>query len=627
MSEMEQMKVTEAMNKAEREINLTEEDISRENKIKIALLESSITDIIQDKDYAEVKKQYLRINPILKQGPEEILATFKIQYDKADRSNHEIGSMQLKQLSDMTITKLSDLKTELLRYQSQGEEALVAAGKEIGKKSGGDRMIAKPGGLEENMDQVEQLLGLEPRMRIEAYQETNNNLLVKLKQPSNVTKYIIAKATYSSLTDGLYLEDANQMLNDNIKRTLEKIKTLDPAKTRAEMLKLVEKQLEMLRGIYRVLASAFSSSPEPQPVQEKPEEKVPESQKISDEEMAKVFDVLFESVRWSKDNGTVEMPKDVSGYIRSYSDVGVSYSMITGRKSDEIGHFGNPLLDYTLGTTESQVVGAARGGVNAIAGIAAFGTDVIDSATKLAASRVYGVDSGLKTWTEKRTEWGEKAADFYKFLSGLPAMVGRNMNMESVKMLGQFIMSGMENTTQAERVMLLNQIMADMVVGELIGGKILDVLSSKGLGSVVSKLSTLSAMPGVSSVLKASKFILSNCPSLAKYGYRAEQIALKLKSLGRVATEVYDVFLETQDTVGDIQGTYNATVGAIPVAYEKVEAEKMKFAPVYKDLMDAKKDIMEALKYSVEIGLGEAGVRDLKEQLVRIDARLSTIKG
>ncbi len=627
---MEQLKVSDSMHKAEREIHSTETDIALEDKFKIVSLETSIKELMQDKDYAVVKAEYLKMNLNYngRQSPESILETVKIQFDKADRSNQELGASQLKSIVDITKTKLSELKTELAEYDAREEDLIAATGKEIGRISGGDRVIAKPGGLDENMDQVESLLGLEPRLRIDAYTETNNKLLGTLKQPQNLSKYLIAKGTYSHLTGGLYLEEASVILNNDIKKTFAKIKDMNSFDVRKELLQMVEKQLAALRGIYTILASALTSQPAQVHAPEPQKENIPESQKITNDEMTQVLDVIFESVRWSEDKSIESKAPPtfwgkVAENIGTHYNVGKAYTYYTGRTSDQIGSFGHPILDNTLGNMEAGTVGLATGGINALTGLSKFSVQAVDAVTNLGASRVYGVESDLPSADEIRDALAEKAQSMYDFMSGIPSYA----NLESLRMLGRFISIGMKKTTQAERVMLVSQISSELFAGEALGGGVLKILSSKGLGSIALKFGNFATkIPGVSSVIKASKFIISKCPNLTIYGYDAANISKKLKEVGKTYSSLYDLLLDTQDTVGDVQGVYSSTAGQVPSGFGTLTADKLKYAPVVKDLITVKADILQALQYSEEIGLEDAAVRDLKEQIVKIDARLGSVK-
>lgn len=639
MPNVENINVAESMNKADREINKSVDDIAREDKIKIAGLETTIKETIDSKEYKAVREEYLKANKIyvknengytgqiIDQAPETVLESIKRKYDTANRQNQEQGTLDLASATTEAKTRLEALAKELAQRTGYEKQKTREAGEEIGRMTGGDRLIAKPGGLKENMDQVEQMLGVEPRMKIEAFTTANDKLLTTLKQPANWSKYLTAKTTYGSLTDGLYLEDASKMLNENIQKTLVRLKDMPPEKVRAEMLKLVEKQLQMLTGLYRILVSALSSGPEKPKTVDKSEEKIPDSQKITDEDMAKIFDVIFESVRWSKDDGAaVKMPTTISEGLDTYYNVGKAYTFYTGRTSDQVGHFDNVVLDYTVGTVEAATLGTLKGGVNALVGVSKLGVDTIDTVTKLAASRVYGVDSGLKTFSETRDELGKKAGGLYAFLSELPQVVANNANFESLKMLGRFLVSGFQNTSQAERVMLINQIVSEFVVGEIAGGKILEALGSKGLGHISSKLAALSSMPGVSTMLKVSNFIIKKCPSLKKYGTKADDIIQGLRGVGQASVEIWDVFLDKQDLVGDAQGVYSSTLGMVPDAASKISADKLKISPVYKDMMDARRDISEALQYSKELGLDNAAVSYLKIDLAKIEERLGAVK-
>lgn len=590
--EKPRMEVTESMSAAERRVNVNKEDIPREQKLQIATLERSIRDFMRDPKYAELKDSYKRDLGNYDNSPESVLGTVKYHFDKMQAAENEASAEALRSISFLAISKLEEVKHDLgivSQIQEDHDRSYAAA---VGRMTGADRPIAEAQELPENMDAIEEMLGIKPRQKLETNAVLNEEKLVELKRPENSVAYMNAKVMYASITGGAHLEDATKMIDDALTEGIAKAKSLTDQQARqSALLKLVEHQLKGMQGLYKILTAKDREEPPHHAAESK------ESSEFTDEQMAEILDKIMAEVRWDRVDASkpVKVPTTISEGLDAYYNVGQAYQFYTGRGPQD------------LNFVEASHLGMAQGALDALVGF-----------DKMAVGAVswVGEKTGLVSSEHKSEATAHAEGAVSKILSTCKSLLDPN----TWTMGWQMLQYGFENTTSNEKVFMLNKIVTELITGGAIGGEVLHALK---LGKyVVGGKAALELMGG------AFEAVSTLYPSLAKYGFTAEKIVTGLEGAAHKVVHLWDHgVLHSAHLAEKAHGVeaavYHPTVGAYSHAKEEVIHEEHSFE--YDEMKEVAQDIRQALKGADSLGLTEDQVADLRHERAQIESRIATV--
>lgn len=592
------MEVTESMAAAEHRVNASKEDIVREQKTQIASLENAVLNFTRDPAYADIGKEFAKMGNET-QTPESILATIKMHFDKIQKQENEAAGEELRQVGNLAVYKLSELKNELTLAAGKEERASRQFGETMTAMKG-DKPISEDKEVPENMKLLEEMLGEKPREKLENAMDVNHDLLSVLKRPENSLKFIQARVAYASISKGLNLDDAIAELGKHFNTGLNRIKSMkDAMKAKGALQELLKTQLDANGGLFNLLSEALISKP-----QHEEHEAEHESGDISDEEMAAVLQVLLEKMgtRIPKDTGEYRAPASVPDAVEAYTRVLPAYvytrNAMTGAHSQEVS------------TATGFELGALQGGVNAL--VFAFNLG-------------YGIGSYFQEQPKERKE--NKAdslmARIYEFGRGL-------LKTETWKKLGAIVSYGIENTSSAEKIFILNEMVAEIgltiTAGTAVTENVAEFLKSENLGAVAAKMTKLAKLPKIRDALRVSEYVAAGCAALGEFGIDAATISRRLGVFGEDAMELWDSTIKLLHKAHEIHHTgetvYAKTAEEGLVATDEL-TRKMKSTPAYKQLEKAKNDTALLLKNAKELKLTEAQVLKISKLYQELNKRLS----
>lgn len=587
-------KASEVMALADRRVNVNQEDIPREQKLAIVKLETDLSGFMRDPKYKEMRDIYIKRYDVTGRGVEELFATMKLHYSEVQSGESEHAGEQLRAITDIALHEMEDLKMRMGFASEDHESETRSYSSTVAKATGADRPLAAAPELAENMDMVEAMLGVTPREKIEVNVERNKDRLVELRRPENAGAYLAAKASYSHITGGLYLEDATKLLSDAFSAGLRKVtKEPDETKKRRTLTDLVATQLKALEGLYHILTQDVRAKAP----QLEPKEEIDHAEEtFSDGDMADILQTVFASARWDKvdANKPFEMPKTLSEQMEAYYQVGPAYTYYTGRGSDDIG------------ITEAAALGTAQGALSALVTVDQMAIGAAGWVGKkvglVEAPRPSPETHEAEHWTVKVLEAGKSALDPHTWA-----------------MAWQMLTYGLENTTATEKIFMVNKIVTEFYVAGLIGGEVLHALKIGKVGLQGSR--AMKMMVGTMEVVATS------CPALAKYGYTTERIAVGLQNAAAKATHVWDHTLHLAhkaETAHNVEAKiYHPTAGATIHAAEEVLHAKHTFE--YDEMDKIGQDIRLALKSADSLGFTDEQVDALRSSNYELSKRKSAV--
>lgn len=580
------------MGLAERRVNANVQDIAAEQKVQIAGLERSIRDYMRDPNYLAMKEAYKKDLGNYDNTPESVLATVKHHFDQMKTQESEFAGEQLRAISSMAISKLKEVKSDLGYTAEREEHYETRYAQTIGAMTGADKPIAEVPELPENMDMVEQILGERPRMKLEVRTEENSSLLAEIKKPENSVAYINASSLYADISGGYDLEEAGKVLSDAFTAGLEKIqKIADPAKKRAELIKLVDAQLKALTGVYKILSQSLFRYEAPETAVET------DKNLLSPSDIALIFDTLLADSRWDQLSPPVLPAHMTSGKESTFTErlaqnldaadqifnVSTAYTYTTGRGSKDVN------------LVERSGLGVAQGLVSVPIGLA----------------RLTG---GAVAWgggVEKKVEASG---------TGLMDVLAKfSSNTELIENLKNVLLYGVKNTSLGEWTQLVSKIVTEVAM-IFSGAKL-----SSGMvkGRVIASAVELGGSVALRTMVSAAELIATKVPQLSRYGYNAKTVVEGMGSAAHHVKEVWHHVHHAKDTYQLAKDRYKTTAGKLVDTTEAVAGtvDREKASSAYEEMDQLRSDFRAVLAVSEELGV----TRDEKAKLSADKAALDSL--
>lgn len=612
MSNVESKSIGEAMGSADRRVNINVADISMEQRFKINALEQSVKDAMRAPNWKDIQEKYIKDrssnDPNKRQSPEDILATAKILFDKVQAEESTVAGEQLNELTNQVLLQLNILKEDLGYSVTQVAVDARGYSETISQSSGADKAITESKNLPENMSNVEQLLGIEPKEKLESRTKEVASMMEDLKRPENATAFISAQIDYASLTDGLRLQDAIPTLDQAFKDSLTALqkKGLDPFKLRGEAMALVEKQLKGLAGLWKIITMHDREAITPEAHAETGSTESHEAsagELLTDEEMAEILQFLCEDVRGEKAEGPEKTITSLSGGLEATLKVVPAYKYyykkVTGKEPN-------------IGVVGGAAMGGSQSVINTLIDVESMGEFI-------------GTVVGEKTHLIPPTP-ASKSAENWGIQ--LLAKAEKLMDGSTAANLKHMLVYGWENSTAGEKSYLVSKVAATLWSGDVAYGAAIDAAKITKLGPLGVKLAKLSSSPAVKRIAAVAETIASSCPSLAKFGFSTEKIATGLKSASKQAIHIWDHYVmhgvHVADKASKVPETYELTAGQYNEKVEEIEKARMTHSFAAEEMVGVQRDLNAALSSAGKLQLDASTVASLKAEKTEIEKRLGT---